>query len=639
MKEQLSLRQHKILRLLRNRTTCMTSEEIAGSLNVSSKTVRADISDINFALSGEGIHIDSIKSKGFILNAENPGLLKTLTKDANIFLSRSDRIFYLAHLLCTTDKPLDLYDLEDTLAVSSSTLTGDLAAFKKRFVQDVPYIETMIVKDTIALEENERKKRFILTKTLCDNWDYSSTGNAYYGSDIIDSDAFRIINAVAGKTLFRFGIILSDYNLIFLVIYLTITYNRLLEGHALNEALSPLSDNPAVSDACRELFTALEDKLGFHFPDEEIYETERIVAESSSTYVSFISDPGIMDKYKDIADRYLQRIYDTFAIDLKDDADFYQRLLSFISQLFKPMKDLTVKDTPSNIKNHLFVEHDVALLFHKIAEKECPITENDLLYLTMAVYGAFFNHFSRHPEAKFNTVVLCHMGEQTMWSLKLSLQNMFGGYLNIKDIIPVHHKDYYDFSDVRLLLSTVENKYPAGYDKNIISISPYLSRDNSFDILTEIRNLKIQDLYPKKIHTISSLLDNAFVHEKGSFTSQYSIVEYMCKDFLENGIFEQEHMFSILKRESISTFAFAPAVLLLFSTTPAAETRMSVLTLDHRIIWNKLKIRIVFMVSFTKEDMRELFYLQNIIYHRKYDPETLKHFKTLDEIKEFYKDY
>ncbi len=639
MKKQLSLRQHKILRLLRNRTTCMTSDEIAGSLNVSSKTVRADISDINFALAGEGIHIDSIKSKGFILNAENPQLLNTLSKDTNIFLSRSDRIFYLAQLLCTAKEPLDLYDLEDTLAVSSSTLTGDIAAFKKRFVQDVPYIETLIVKDTIALEDNERKKRFIMTKILSDNWDYNSTGNAYYGSEMFDSDAFRIINGAVGNAIYHHGIHMNDYNLIFLVIHLTIAYHRIIEGHILNPTSSPLAIDPVTTQACKEIFNVIENELGFHFPELEVYETKRIITQSCSTYVSSISDRSEVEHYKDIADRYLDRIYDVFHLDLRDDEEFYQRLLNFISQLFKHMKDLTVRDTPASIKNHLFVEHDVAVLFHKIAEKECRITENDLLYLTMAVYGAFFNHFIRHPEARFNTVVLCHMGEQTMWALKLSLQNMFGGYLNIKDVIPVHHKDYYDFSDVRLLLSTVENKVPAGYDKKVISISPYLSRENSFDILNQIRNLKIEDLYPKRLQSMSRLLANAFVHEKESFSSQYSLIEYMCKDFTDSGIFDQDHMFSILKRESISTFAFTPAVLLLYSNTPGTETRMSVLTLDHRIMWNKLKIRIVFMVSFAKEDMRELFYLQNVIFHRKYDPDVLKQFKTLEEIKEYYKDY
>ena len=114
MKSLISLRQNKIIQILRNKKNYMTSDEIAEQLSVSSKTIRTDIADINRVLSSDGISIDSVKSKGFILVAPDPDALRKFSKDNRIFLGRSDRVHYLSVRLCTSDEPIDLYDLEYT---------------------------------------------------------------------------------------------------------------------------------------------------------------------------------------------------------------------------------------------------------------------------------------------------------------------------------------------------------------------------------------------------------------------------------------------------------------------------------------------------------------------------------------------
>ena len=55
-------------------------------------------------------------------------------------------------------------------------------------------------------------------------------------------------------------------------------------------------------------------------------------------------------------------------------------------------------------------------------------------------------------------------------------------------------------------------------------------------------------------------------------------------------------------------------------------------------MWNNYKIRIVFLISLKKEDMREIFYLQNTIFHHCFDPEILKHLKTVREIISYFEE-
>ena len=639
MKSTLSMRQNKILQLLRNRRDYMTSDEIAKVLNVSSKTVRTDIADINFNLNPQGIFIDSVKSKGFVLRAQDPAQLKKFTKDNQIFTDRTDRVYYLAVLLCTNYEPIDLYDLEDEMAVSSSTLSGDITAFKNRFTYVAPFIELKIVNNAVILEADERKRRFILAKLLIENWDYNSTGNVYYESDFIDSKVFETVNSITGNVLYRHGVFLDDYHLIFFNLFISIAVHQILDGHPLTSGPLGTSVHPEARECCTELFGILEDELSVHFPEDEILDACFMISEFYSFFTNKPSPNSFSPKFKESANQFIKRAYETFGIDLSGDDEFYYRLLIFISQLNLAFKDMTVRDTPDHIKQHLFVEYDIAILIHKILAGSYKISEDDILYLTWAVSGAFYRHFQLHSEERFETVVLCHMSANSMWSLENALTDLFGGYLNIKDVIPVYQKDFYDFSNTRLILSTVDKQISSQSGYRFIEISPYLSKENIHTINDCIRNLKIEKLYSGSKKSIRELLGNAFVHEKMLFSSQYNLIEFMCEDFTENGIFTSEHLPCFLEHESISSFAFNPAVLLLYSTIPASETRLSVLTLDHRIMWNKHKIRIVFMVSLTKEDMKELFYLQDVIYHKNYSVEKLKNLKTLEEIREFYKDY
>lgn len=639
MKALLTLRQNKIIQILRNSRTYLTSDEISKILNVSSKTVRTDIADINNNLFSEGIYIDSTKGRGFVLCVENPELLNKISKDNQVFLSQADRVYFIAERLCMASESINFYDLEEEISVSSSTLTGDLTAFKKRFVYGVPYIALNISKNELSLEDDERKRRFILTKLLSDNWDYNGTGNVYYDSSFLISDVFEKINSLTGAILCRNGIYMEDYSLISLNLYLSVTFYRLQNGCGLNV---PLPEDPLpekVLPVARELFSALEEKLDYHFPEEEMIEAAYIISETRIyNREDFYNNDTFPEKYHTLVSTYLDRIYDMYGLELRDNDEFYDRMLSFIMHMFRPMKDLTVRDTADHIKQHLFVEFDIAILFHKIAEDYFNITENDLLYLTWAISGSFFSYFARHPEERFDTVVLSHMSSHSMWALKAALVNQFGGYLNIKEVLPVYMKDYYDFSNVDLVLTTVDKKI-AGLVASTLPITPYLSKEDSHAIVNYIRDLKIRKLYPKKVIPIAKLLDEAFIHENMEFSSQYSIIEYMAQDFIANDIYTPEHQFKILKRESISSFAINPALLLLYTTSPAKQTKLSVLTLKHRITWNKYKIRIVMMISLTEEDTNELIYLQNILFHRHFDPEKLKEIKTLEQLKEYYKDY
>ena len=81
MKSLISLRQHKIIQLLRDSQTYMTSKELSLKLSVSSKTIRNDIADINRSLAAEGLRIVPVMGKGYLLDADDPSVLLKYSKE------------------------------------------------------------------------------------------------------------------------------------------------------------------------------------------------------------------------------------------------------------------------------------------------------------------------------------------------------------------------------------------------------------------------------------------------------------------------------------------------------------------------------------------------------------------------------
>ena len=175
----LSLRQRKILHILQNQNSYITGKKIAEDLDVSSRTIRNDIQELNHFLTAYNTHILSEQSKGYLLYTEAPDKLKELNGNDTVFFTKEDRMRYLAFQLCLSGEPLNLFDLEDEMFVSHTTLMYDLHALKRKYTLAEPHIELIQHKNTISYEKNEYKIRAVLLNLFHEDWDYNAKGNAY----------------------------------------------------------------------------------------------------------------------------------------------------------------------------------------------------------------------------------------------------------------------------------------------------------------------------------------------------------------------------------------------------------------------------------------------------------------------------
>ena len=333
-KLNLSLRQRKLLHMMQEQTTYITGNELAKQLGVSPRTIRSDIVEINQNILPYHAKILSARSKGYLYTAENPEIIQQLNQIDTAFFTKEDRIRYLAFRLCLTDEHLNLFDLEDEMFISHTTLEHDLHSLKMKYVLSEPYIKLEQKRNFLTFEENEQKRRSVLNRLFHEDWNYNHNWNTYYGYTFLNKDVLDYIMDEVPLHLDKYGISMEDPSLVSLNLAAAIMYHRVLSGHQLPPASPVLRPDTPASLASDSLADALEGQFHCSFSREERDDLYQRIASGHLPDVSDITPLNISQHFGPVtiqlAKAYIDRIQDVFHLDFSEDEDFYITLLSYI---------------------------------------------------------------------------------------------------------------------------------------------------------------------------------------------------------------------------------------------------------------------------------------------------------------------
>ena len=637
----LSLRHRKLIYFLQNQNTYVTGEVLGTYFHVSARTIRNDITEINSILSNTGIQISSKRSSGYIIEPENKEKLKKLTKISSSFLSRDERIRHIAISLCYSDKPLNLLDLEEEMYISRTTLEHDLIDMRKKYILPYPHIKLIRHKNSISLENDERKKRALLNHLYSENWNYNSRGNSYYNYQYMEEDTVNLIMSLTNKYITENNIIIEDINMVILNLSLTIMYYRILDGHNLEEAI-PLSYNDPLSIIVADkLMDEMETRLNFKISYAErsdiyiliscsrMYDPKKLSFETVSTFFDSI--------IINLVDRYIDDIKSKFIFDFTNNEDFYITILQYFRYLSLPVHNLNTLQTHWSIpRSNLIIEYEIAYAFQPIAYEYFGqfLDYTELFYLALCISGALSSTTIYSP--KLNTVVMCHLNLPASWNLKHKILNMYSNTINITALLPLYCKDNYDFSNTDLIICTANKKVTNEPRCHTIIFSPFLDIENQAEIDTYIKRMQINRLFHGSAPFLYELFENAYWHEKIEMDDYIDVLELLAYDFINDGIVSYKYLNDILRREAVLSFVFQPGFVLTYSLQPSTKTKLSVATLKHRLRWNSYKIHTVIMATFTENDFPLLFRLLSDIYFNNFSIDDLSFERTKEGLTNFF---
>lgn len=640
----LNLRQRKLLNYIQLKTDYVTGEELAKHLHVSARTIRNDITEMNNLLADWGIRIDSKRSWGYILTAEDDALLKELSQTGQSFLSREDRIRHIAFRLCLAEHPINLYDLEDEMYISHTTLEHDLEALRKKYILPFPHISFHRAKNSISFGKDERKRRAILNKLFTENWNYNARGNTYYQYQYLEEEIVNLIMPITQHYLQKYNIILEDINMVILNLSVAIMYYRIINGHKLNDIHTPVFEDATAIHAAKEMLDSIEEKLNCHFPDEERAEIYLHISCSrllDAGKLSFATAETYFDKNMlELYNRYMQQIKSVYHLDLTNDEDFFITILQFFRYMSLPVHHFNNVDVPYDIaRNNLMIAFEIAFLVQPLALEYYGnyLDYTELLFLAFCISGALSYYNRTSPKLK--AVIMSHLNLSSTWDLKQKVLSKFQDYISVTALLPVYIKDSYDFSKIDLIITTINKEITKNENCETIRISPFLTVSDESEMESYISKLQIQRLCSPSLPPIHSLLHNAFWHENLEYENYLDVAELLARDFVNNGYVTYDYINQLFQREAILTFAFNPSIVLMYSLIPSAKTCLSIATLKHRLRWNGYKIRTVIMMAIRPEDTTIVFSMLNYLYGNRFQIEDTKFLKTKEELLSFFDSY
>lgn len=638
----LSLRQRKLLHYLQSQKDYTTSEQLAGHLHVSSRTIRNDITEINEALKKYGIQISSKRSIGYLLEAKDSASLKQLSQASNSFLSRDERVRHIAFQLCLYDEPLDLYDLEDEMFISRTTLEHDLAALRKQYILSEPHIEFFRSRNTIALENDERKRRAILNRLFSENWNYNSRGNTYYRYQYLDEKIINLVMKEIHHFLTKYSIRIEDVNMVILDMSIVIMYYRISKGCHLTEPLAKTYKDPVAVQAVDELLDSLEEKLSCHFSPierEDIYLHVSCSKLLPLEQLDFQTACGYFSKsIIQLADAYIAEISETYHIDISDNEDFYITLLQYLRYLELPVHYFNNIPTHTDVtRSQFLIEFEIAFSIQPLALDYYGsyLNHTELLYLSFCISGALA--YLNRTAPKLKTVIMSQLNLPSSWELKQRLLSKYKSYIQLTALLPVYLKDGYDFSDTDLVITTADKEITSQPGCETLLVTPFLNQADYENLDSYILKTQLNRLYHSSLPSLNELFTEAFWHERIDTQDYFAVIEMLAADFIDNGYVSSEYLTAILRRESLLTFAFQPSIVLMYSLIPSTRTRLSIATLEHRIKRNSYKIRTIIMAALRPEDATLVFRLINELYYPGFNPNDTRFLKTREELTDFFR--
>lgn len=630
----LSLRQRQLINYLQHAKGYVTGEDLAQHLSTSSRTIRSDISEINKLLADQSVQIQSRHRYGYILQADDPACLRTLTQAAESYISRPERLRHILLRLCLSDTPIDLDELADEMFISKTTLEHDLKSFRKRYLLTTPSMQMLRNKNQICFENNEWKRRVLLCRLYADSWNYNDRGNIFFQYEYLQEDNVNCCIERIQHYMNIWNIHIEDANMVHLDLQIAIAIQRIADGHPLTTCRS----HPYITAPAREAVNALLDDLGdvFSCPFTQP-EREDIMEMVSCTALPNMDDlraanlaayfqPALIH----LADRYLAHIREVYHLDFTSDEDFYLTLLIYLRYQSLPFYYMNL---PSGERNQLIrqyaIEFELAFAFEPFALEFYGSYLNfaELHYLSLLFAGAMI----RRPFTPLRTIILTQYNLPASWNLRMNIEDIVARFLQIDTLLPIHAKDTYDFSNTDLALVTAQKSLNLPNHVDLLHISARFDVADKEALSQYILRRRYASLYGHDYAPIAQLLNQALWYEHVEENDLFNLLTWMGQNLTEAGCVGMSYLTDLLHRYSLSSFIIQPSFILLYSSVPAARTCIEAVTLEHRIRIEGYKVRTIFMFCMQQEDIGLLFKLYNDLYQGIANPNETRFFKTKEE--------
>lgn len=423
-------RYREIISKILNTEDCITGNELAKLCNVSVRTIRLDIKEINNILKEYNIKIDSVFKKGYYLTKK----YKKDLKENNIIRSVLDyeyiaeipntpreRQMYIISKL-TIKEYISIEELADKLYVSTATVSNDINFVKKWLKENLNLNINYSLSKGIKLKVTEKEKRNIISWILSDKLNASTImkhWNYLFEEEIMSK--FNSIYKIVEDEIKKFGYYLSGHSCQLLCFEIFVAMRRCELGYNLEEI-------DKVNEELTPVMIALRERIQAYLM-VTLSELEWLNLQQYFKSKQFINETNIKNiETKEsihIVDEFLMKLHNKFSIDLGRYSVVKDKLLLYVAPMINRLKYRHCIGNKINkdVTQTYLLEFEMATEISHIIKKELNLNTSliELAYITMHLVSTQ-NIWSY----RLNTIVVCDFDESIISFIKEKIINYLG---------------------------------------------------------------------------------------------------------------------------------------------------------------------------------------------------------------------
>lgn len=588
-------RAFEMLILLQNSVGYLTGNIIADKLNVSDKTIRNIIRNINLQRDETGFSIDIKYGKGYRLSIIDKkkfdSFLISQQKEKIIPNSSKDRKQYLLEYLLTCKSYVKLDELSEALFISKKTLSSDLKKVEE-------------ILESYNLELNRKPnhgikingKEFDLRLCIANvietvNPDFlKSNGN-------LEKDVrFEKISNIIKNNLGKHSYSIPSQMLYNLIVHLYVALIRIEKGKYI-----PMDDsketiiNQEEYNLANDIAHDVNNTFNVIFPKSEIIYIGIHLAGKQMTGRTQKCDTNvvILEDIANLVEKMLLRTDSAYQFELVNDLELRMNLCQHMVPLEVRIQHDMKMQNPllADIKEKYFLSYTMAALACTVIEESYKkiVSEDEIGYIALAFALALERQ--RTKIVKKNILLVCASGNGSTQLLKYKYENEFKSYINKIETCDVFHVDKVDFNYIDYIFSTVPI-----YDRVPVPIQQvsFFLDDKG---IAQVKNMLTfgNDEWLEKYYSKELFLSNI------SCDSKFEALKVMCEHVIEKQNLPEEFYNSVLEREKLSNTSFGNRVAMPHPCNVISENSFVCIgILERPVMWGSHEVQVVFLVSIGK---------------------------------------
>lgn len=622
----LSKDERLILQMFVSTNKPLTSDEVAYTLSLSSKTIRKKINELNVILSNHGASISMRKGVGYYLEISDDELFSrfkyesTLVSDVEGLSKSKNELADLIVALLSQADYIKADDLAELIFVSKSKLTQLLNEVRAILSQ---YDLKLVVKPHygIKIEGDEFNYRRFISSNYAQNI-------SLFLAEVSDKDVesisklvqFDDIKQIVETALKEFNYSMTFNVINSLVIHLVITMLRVDKGLSINSRSSVFipDDYKEEKIISNKIIQEIENRYHISFPKQEV---EYIMLHLVSKRVLEEHDSQrIPNEINILIERILERIKEVCNIDLLDDFDLRLMLgLHLVPLTYRLQYGMEIKNPILNeVKSKCIAAYDLAIVCANCINQQYHVTlsDHEISYFALH-FDVALNRENNKIKAK-KVLVVCASGRASAQLLKVKFINLFSKYIDTIDVCDVLEvRNFISCQDYDFIFTTV----PLSIDLLIpVFEFQFFLNEESIKKIDSVLNSKITADEIRKYFKPTLFLG---VHD---FQTKEDALNYMLKEVVKRENLPNEFIDSVWERENFCGTDLMPNTALPHPhKTMSDETLISVMILRKPILWNNNKIRLILLVSIARNDSEKYAFIYEWIIGLLSDTNAMKH--------------